>query len=196
MARFPYPDERSSQAVLTRTPVPLNVFRMLAHAPAVAEPAIDLGVALLSATSLPARLREAVILSVAGRVGCAYEQAQHTPVAERCGMTPEQTAATVEGTVHIDGLTEDEEVALAATGELVREHTLDHATVSALRQALGERQAVELIMLTGYYVMLANLLNALEVDSESAGDQIASAISELSGKQRETLSPPSRGDAS
>ncbi|MFD5967955.1 carboxymuconolactone decarboxylase family protein [Streptomyces sp. NPDC060311] len=196
MARFPYPDEPSSQAVLTRTPVPLNVFRMLAHAPAVAEPAIDLGVALLSATSLPARLREAVILSVAGRVGCAYEQAQHTPVAERCGMTPEQAAATVDGNVHIDGLTEVEEVALAATGELVREHTLDHVTVSALRQALGERQAVEMIMLTGYYVMLANLLNALEVDSESVGDQIASAISELSGKQRETLSPHSRGDAS
>ena len=196
MARFPYPDERSSQAVLTRTPVPLNVFRMLAHAPAVAEPAIDLGVALLSATSLPARLREAVILSVAGQVGCLYEQLQHAPIAERTGMTPEQAAATVDGTVHIDGLTKAEEVALAATRELVREHTLDHATVSALRQALGERQAVELIMLIGYYAMLANLLNALEVDFESASDEIASAIAELSGKQRETLSPPSRGDAS
>ncbi|MGV9279667.1 carboxymuconolactone decarboxylase family protein [Streptomyces sp. NPDC003730] len=196
MVRFPYPDERSSQAVLTRTPVPLNVFRMLAHAPAVAEPTIDLGVALLSATNLPARLREAVILSVAGRVGCAYEQVQHTPIAERCGMTPEQAAATVDGTAHIDGLTEAEEVALAATGELVREHTLDHATVAALRHALGERQAVELIMLIGYYVMLANLLNALEVDSESASDQIASAISGLSGKQRETLSRPSQGNAS
>ncbi|TDT39970.1 carboxymuconolactone decarboxylase family protein [Streptomyces sp. BK208] len=196
MARFPYPDERSSQAVLTRSPVPLNVFRMLAHAPAVAEPTIDLGVALLSATGLPARLREAVILSVAGRLGCSYEQVQHAPIAERSGMTSEQAAATVDGTVHIDGFTEAEEVALAATRELVREHTLEHATVSALRQALGERQAVELIMLIGYYVMLANLLNALEVDFESASDEIASAISELSGQQRGTQSPHTQGDAS
>ncbi|WP_052397519.1 carboxymuconolactone decarboxylase family protein [Streptomyces sp. NRRL F-5123] len=175
MARIPYPQTLAAEELLARSPVSLNVFRMIAHAPAVAGPAVDLGVALLSATALPPRLREAVVLSVAGHARCVYELAQHTPIAELTGMTAEQTAATAGGALHVDGFTQLEESALAAVRELMETHTLDRRTLSTLRETLGEQQTVELLMLIGYYVMLANLLNALDVDVDPASAEIAAA---------------------
>ncbi|WP_329248157.1 carboxymuconolactone decarboxylase family protein [Streptomyces sp. NBC_01478] len=85
MARIPYP-ERSAEAV-DALPTPLNAFRMFSHAPDMTGPAIDLGMAVLG-SSLPVRLRELVVVTVAARTDCAYGVVQHRPIALLTGGSP------------------------------------------------------------------------------------------------------------
>jgi len=56
---------------------PLNVFRMLGHAPASFRPFLELGGSILGNQDFDARLREIAILRVATVTGAGYEWAQH-----------------------------------------------------------------------------------------------------------------------
>ncbi|MGK5626939.1 carboxymuconolactone decarboxylase family protein [Streptomyces sp. URMC 123] len=168
MARIPYPETPSD--ALTRLPAPLNIFRMLSHAPALTGPAIDLALALLGTTSLSPRTREMVIMTVAARSGCAYQAAQHAPMAAAVGVTPAQLTAIAEQRPAAGLFDESEAAALTATAELLASRTLRAGTVASLRRHYGEREIVELTLLVGYYVMVAGVMNALDVDLDPSGE--------------------------
>ncbi|MFJ9628439.1 carboxymuconolactone decarboxylase family protein [Streptomyces sp. NPDC091280] len=168
MARIPFP-ERSADA-LDRLPTPLNAFRMLSHAPELTGPAIDLGMAVLG-SSLPARLREVVVIAVAARTDCAYGVVQHRPIALRAGVTADQLDALVELRAEEAEFDPVESAALAATEELLARRTLTDGTLGSLRKHLTDRQVVEVITTVGYYTMLAGLLNGLGVDIDPVGEQ-------------------------
>ena len=168
MARIPYP-ERSAEAV-DALPTPLNAFRILSHAPELTGPAIELGMAVLG-SSLPVRLRELVVVSVAARTDCAYGIVQHRPIALHAGVTVDQLAAVVELRPEEGDFDEVESTLLTATKELLAQHTLTDATLGTLRKHLTDRQVVELITTVGYYTMLAGLLNGLGVDIDPAGEK-------------------------
>ena len=61
----------------------LNIFRMLANADTMMEPALRFGGAILSKQQLGADLRELVILLVAELEGGEYEWNQHVPIGLR-----------------------------------------------------------------------------------------------------------------
>jgi AhpD family alkylhydroperoxidase len=168
VARIPYP-ERSAEAV-DALPTPLNAFRMFSHAPDMTGPAIDLGMAVLG-SSLPVRLRELVVVTVAARTDCAYGVVQHRPIALHAGVTPDQLAAIVELRPEDGEFDAVESALLTATEELLTQHTLTDATLGTLRKNLTDRQVVELITTVGYYTMLAGLLNGLNVDIDPSGEQ-------------------------
>jgi hypothetical protein len=71
----------------------LNIFRMLANADTMMEPALRFGGAILSKQQLGADLRELVILLVAELEGGEYEWNQHVPIGLRCGNTQAQIDA-------------------------------------------------------------------------------------------------------
>jgi 4-carboxymuconolactone decarboxylase len=169
MARIPYP-ERPADSV-AKLPVPLNAFRMLSHAPPLTDSAIDLGLAVLLESTLPVRLRELVVMAVATGTRCAYESAQHRPIALHAGATPEQLAAIAEG--RADGREFDaaESAAVMAAFELVSRHTLSESALAALRARFTDRQVVEIVTTVGYYVMLAGLMNGLGVDVDPSGER-------------------------
>ncbi|WP_406127576.1 carboxymuconolactone decarboxylase family protein [Streptomyces sp. NBC_00989] len=168
MAAIPYP-ERSAEAV-DALPTPLNAFRMLSHAPDLPGPAIELGMAVLG-SSIPVRLRELVVMSVAAYTDCAYEIVQHRPIALHAGLTLDQLAAVVELRSEDGEFDEVESALLTATEELLARHTLTDATLGTLRKHLTDRQLVELITTVGYYTMLAGLMNGLNVDIDPAGEK-------------------------
>ena len=87
---FPIPLQLRRSRILEELPTPLNVFRMLNHAPLLTEPTVLLGKAILASTALSPRLREMAILTVASRTGCLYERNQHTPIALAVGVTSKQ----------------------------------------------------------------------------------------------------------
>src|SRR6476661_6301835 len=88
--------------VLARLP-PLNIFRMLANAPANLKTFVDWGLSLLFETELDPRDREIAILRVAHVTRSKYEWHQHAIIARRAGVTEEQMAAiAVKG--HVTGL--------------------------------------------------------------------------------------------
>ena len=174
MARIPYP-ERPSDAV-ARLPVPLNAFRMLSHSPPLTGPAIDLGLAVLRESTLPVRLRELVVMAVAAATQCAYGSVQHRPIALNAGVTPEQLAAVAERRADGPEFDEPESAALTAAFELVSRHTLSEGTLAVLRACFTDRQVVEIVTTTGYYVMLAGLLNGLGVDIDPSGEQFLGLV--------------------
>ncbi|MFF4797381.1 carboxymuconolactone decarboxylase family protein [Streptomyces sp. NPDC001351] len=174
MARIPYP-ERPSDAV-ARLPVPLNAFRMLSHAPPLTGPTIDLGLAVLRESTLSVRLRELVVMAVAAGTRCEYGSVQHRPIALNAGVTPEQLAAAAERRADGPEFDESESAALTAAFELVSRHTLSEGTLSALRACFTDRQVIEIVTTTGYYIMLAGLLNGLAVDIDPSGEQFLGLV--------------------
>jgi 4-carboxymuconolactone decarboxylase len=141
-----------------------NLFRAMAHSPEATRRLGALGAFLRFEAALPPLLREAVILAVAGRWGCAYEQHQHVSIATELGLDEATVAALAEG--RTGDLPPLEAIAVRYAVALSRDGRADAATAERLRAALGERGLVELTVLVGYYSMLALFLNGLEVEVE------------------------------
>lgn len=158
-----------------------NVIRMVAQAPTALNPWMALGGTLLSDLELDPLLRELAILEAARTCGCEYVHAHHRAIAEELGASAEQLLA-------LDGA-ERSEAALAEafsplqravldfTEETVRTGRGATARVAALRDRLGDRQIVELLLVTGYYAGLGLLLNTLDVVPDDLGrDSLDTAL--------------------
>ncbi|MGT2433198.1 carboxymuconolactone decarboxylase family protein [Cupriavidus basilensis] len=70
---------------------PLNLYRVLPHAPEIALGFLGLGRAILTEASLPPTLRELVILRVGALSGASYEVHQHRRVACAAGVPEEKS---------------------------------------------------------------------------------------------------------
>ncbi|MFJ4686714.1 carboxymuconolactone decarboxylase family protein [Streptomyces sp. NPDC088789] len=162
MARIPYPERLPD--VVSRLPVPLNVFKMLSHAPNLVGPTADLGLILLTGSSLSPSTRELVIMAVAAETECAYMAVQHTPIALDAGVTRTQLDAISAGHHGGEYFDEAEISALTVASSLLLSRTIEIDVFEAARIRYPERQLTELIMLVGYYVMVAGLLNGTAVD--------------------------------
>ena len=156
MAAIPYPLQPSAE--VDRLPAPLNAFRLLAHAETLIGPTIDLGLGILGSESLTPRDRELVVMTVAQATDCAYELAQHTPIARDAGLTPGQPPHASDPAV------------VTAVRQLLDSHTLSDEALAGLLGHFDHRQCVEIIMVTGYYAMLAGLMNGLRVDIDPSGE--------------------------
>jgi 4-carboxymuconolactone decarboxylase len=165
LARVPYP-ERLPDAI-SRLPVPLNVFKMLSHAPDLVEPTADLGVRLLNRSSLAPAVRELLIMTVADHTACAYEAVQHTPMALHAGATREQLDAITEHADRATHFDAGETAALAVADDLLATGTIAPKTFRTARPHYSERQITEMIMTVGYDTMIAGLLNGLDVEIDS-----------------------------
>ncbi len=91
--KIPLPDDADLDAesleILAKLP-PLNVFRMMANAPASFRPLIEFAFSLLVTSEFDARKREIAILRVAHVTRASYEWFQHVIVAKRVGVTDEE----------------------------------------------------------------------------------------------------------
>jgi AhpD family alkylhydroperoxidase len=138
--------------------------RLLLHSPPVAEGWNALLGALRGATTLPADLRELVVLRVAVLNGAEFEWTSHAPIARRAGLTD----------LHLRVLRTDDALAepvwspvqaavLAFTDASTRSVAVPDAVFTALRAHLDDRQVVELAVLVGGYAMVSRFLVALDV---------------------------------
>ena len=172
MARLPYVDPASAPAevreTLARLPVPLRVFRMLAHAETSFRPLIQLGTTILGRQQLSSKLRELVILRVAALSPSRYEWTQHVPIAHATGATAEQVAAIERGDVEAACFDAAERIALRFATEVLRDVRASDATFTAAAQTFSPREIVELILTVGYYMMVARVLETTGVELDAA----------------------------
>lgn len=134
---------------------------MLLHSPALADGWNSLLGAVRGASTLPADVRELVVLRVAELNGAAYEWAAHEPVAREAGMTDEQLASLRGGDPSVlDGR---QRAALAYTDAMTEKITVDDAVYQALGAHFDEQQIVELSVTVAAYNMVSRFLVALEV---------------------------------
>ncbi|ALE82313.1 carboxymuconolactone decarboxylase family protein [Pseudonocardia sp. HH130629-09] len=113
-------------------------------------------------SSLPATVREVVILTVGAAWGAAYELYAHTAVARSVGLDENVVQALLDGTA-AKVLTGDERVVHRFVDELVRTHRVTDDTYAAAEAALGRDGVLDTVHLTGMYLSVSALLNAFEI---------------------------------
>ena len=143
----------------------LHVFQALLNSPDAAKAVGDLGEYLRYRSPLDPAVREIAILSTARELNSEYEWAQHEPVARQVGVR-EQVIDSIRSGRAPMGIPAKEGVFAQAARELVRDGTLSDRTFQAVEHLLGPLQTVDLIVLVGYYSMVARVLKALDVELE------------------------------
>jgi alkylhydroperoxidase family enzyme len=170
MARIPYPDlDKASLEVrdmIGRLPVPANIFKMMAHAETCLKPVMKLGGTLLGKLQLDPRLRELCLLHAVRLEGGDYEWEQHVPIALDLGCTEAQIAALKGGDDAAGCFDAREKAALRFTREVVVDARASPEALADVREHLSERETVELILMSGFYIMLARLTETLGVEND------------------------------
>jgi len=166
MARMPYADpaQLTDLARETLGPSPVNVARMMAGAsPAVFRAFTDYGGAFFRSSALSPRLREIAILRVGHLSASEYEVFQHEAMARHLDMTDADLAAIALG-ANPARLGADAVAVIAFVDDLVRNVGASDATLAAVGVHLEQRQILDLILLTGYYMMVCRFLETTGVE--------------------------------
>jgi alkylhydroperoxidase family enzyme len=170
VARIAYPDldkaGPETREMLGRMPRVPNIMHMLAHADSCVKPVMKLGGTLLGKLQLDSRLRELCLLHAVKLAGGEYEWMQHVPIARDLGCAEAQVAALEAGEEAAACFDARERAALGFTREVVVDGRTSEPTLAEARRHLSEREIVELIVLAGFYTMLARLTETLGVEAD------------------------------
>jgi AhpD family alkylhydroperoxidase len=173
MARIPYADLGHPEAaplvqrIVAERGHVLHLYQMLLHSPPLAEGWLGYLTAVRQKLALSGALRELIIMRVAGLNGAPYEAAQHAPIALKEGVAQAQLDALHHW--RDSGLFNTiESAVLALTDAMTREIHFDAAIMAAVRDALGERGAVEAAATIAAYNMVSRFLEALQIDVNDA----------------------------
>jgi len=109
-------------------------------------------------STLPPRLSEFVILMTAREWGQNYEWNAHHPLAVKGGLNPEVAKAIAEGRRPAQ-MAEDEASLYDLIQELLHNKTVSDASYARAVSKFGEQTVVEAVSISGYYTMIAMLLN-------------------------------------
>lgn len=192
MARIPYvePDQIPADiAERLKSRPPLNLYRMLPHAPEAASGFLALGSALLTQNSLHPHLRELAIVRVGILSGASYEVHQHRRVAANVGLSQEKIDA-IEVGPSSPVFNEFERTLLEFTDVVVRQVKAPQPLWDAIHSRLGHRQTTELVLTIGFYMMVSRFLENFEVDIETPGSIDFSGF-----KRYVQVAPPDTGNA-
>jgi 4-carboxymuconolactone decarboxylase len=130
--------------------------------PALADRLQKVGEQVRFHSVLPPRLNEFAILITARAWTSQYEWSAHYPLALKGGLAP-QVAADLATGRHPAGMQPDEEAVYAFCTELHRDKRVGDATYQTALGLFGEPGVLDLIAVTGYYVMVSMTLNVAEV---------------------------------
>ena len=182
MARIPYPDlSNASEEVrnLAASLPPLNIFRMLPHAPTFLRGFGQLGTAILSQADFDARLRELIILRVGRRSPAPYEWQQHVPIGRACGVSADEIAALERDDVGAACFDDRDRCVLRLTDELLVAPRASDGTLAAMRAHFSDRELCEAVITVGFYMLVARFLETTGVDLEGADSNPVDVMSRL-----------------
>ena len=109
-------------------------------------------------SSLPPRLSEFVILLTARRWTQQYEWNAHQPLAIQGGLKKATVDAVAAGR-RPERMADDEEAVYALWDEVQRTQGASDATYSRAVEKVGEQGVIDVLGITGYYTMLAMVMN-------------------------------------
>ena len=109
-------------------------------------------------STLPPRLSEFVILMTAREWGQNYEWNAHQPLAVKGGLSPEVAKAIAEGRRPAQ-MADDEASLYDLIQELLHNRTVSDSTYARAVSKFGEQAVVDAVSISGYYTMVAMLLN-------------------------------------
>jgi len=115
-----------------------------------------------SASHLPARTRELIVLAVAAHLGAAFEWEQHEPAARRAGVTDEEIRGLEVGEL---GVLDRVERAAVTYALAVDDRTVDDETWSAAAAHLSEEELLDITLLAGFYGLASRLVLAVDLST-------------------------------
>jgi 4-carboxymuconolactone decarboxylase len=133
-------------------------FIPLLRSPEVMSRARAMGDYLRFKSSLPPRLSEFVILLTARRWTQQYEWNAHATLAAQSGLSAAVITAVAEGR-RPEKMAADEEALYTFCDELQRNQSVSDAAYARAIAAVGEQGVVDTVGITGYYTLLAMMLN-------------------------------------
>ena len=175
MARIPFADrdQLSERSLKTLSVLPdIGIFNLLAQADGSLTAFSAFTGSLWNDAELSPRRRELTILLVARLTDCEYEWFQHEPVARMCGITDEEIAALRD--LDLSSFDEGEKAMLALAKTTLERGRPSDEELAAAREALTDREVIELQLVVAIYAGLAAIMIGLdlELDAQSGADQL------------------------
>jgi alkylhydroperoxidase family enzyme len=156
-----------------KLPAKLNLFKMLANSRGTFSPLMSLVSAVFGKLDLDPSHREIAILFTASRTNAEYMWKQHLVIAPQTGVTPIQIEAIQRGQIEDAQVFDDrEQLVLKMTEELLDAGEVLDSTVDRARARFSTAQIVEIILVVGFYRMLAGVMlsTELDLDVQASGD--------------------------
>jgi 4-carboxymuconolactone decarboxylase len=135
---------------------------VLLRSPALADNVMRFNDQLRYNTSVPLRLNELAILLVARQWNSQFEWALHVPAARKAGVAEAVINDLAEGR-RPAAMQPDESIVYDFVTDLLTNKAVGDEVFAKAKAALGEQRVVDLIGVTGFYVMLAMVLNTAEI---------------------------------
>jgi alkylhydroperoxidase family enzyme len=137
-------------------------FEILLRSPELCRRVADVGEEVRFRGRVPARLREVAIVTTAAVLECDFELRHHVPLARQAGVAE----ATLDLSQHqLHDAPPDESDVVRFCVALLGQHRVDPRTFDAMRRWLDDSQLVELVVIVGYYSLLAGVINVFEPES-------------------------------
>ena len=119
-------------------------------------------------TSLPHRLNEMAILLEARLWDAQYEWWAHEPLARKAGV-PDVVIEDIRAGKRPAAMQPDEAVVYDVVTEILNRRQLSDDTFARAKQMLGEQQVVDLVAVTGFYVMVSAVVIAGRIEIPNGG---------------------------
>ncbi len=142
----------------------IGPYSLLLHMPEMARRLEALRTYLRDEASLPPKLQELVMISVAREMSCAFIWYAHAAAARQTGVRGEIVDAIRERRP-LANLDPDEQAVVDFTRELLQTRKVSRATFEAATTRLGRRGTLTLTNLIACYAVLAYNMNAYELEA-------------------------------
>ena len=139
-----------------------GMYLTLLNHPELTRHVSDLGSYLRFGATLPGDVRELVILWVATQLRAGYEWVKHVPTGKEAGLTEETIDDLLAGRTP-GGLSPAQLEALNVAGFVLAGHSIPEAIQDATIEHLGVDGILELVILVGFYRMIAGVLSSFDV---------------------------------
>lgn len=150
-----------------------NVIRTLVRRDDLLAAMNPLGTALLTAGRMPVRDRELAILRVAWRTRSAYEWGNHVLAALGGGVPDADVTAVADPSAT---WSDADAALLRAVDELCADDCLTDGTWAALARTRDDGELIELLLVVGYYRLMAGVLNSLGVPVEEGRPALGATL--------------------
>ena len=138
------------------------LYQVLLNSPAIAQGWEQLLTAVRNRSSLPADLREMVILRIAVLNRARYEFDAHVPHAQKAGVPDDKIAAIRDATLG-SMFSAQEKCVLQLTDTMTRDIEVGDALYALVKRYFDEQQMIDLLVTVAAYNMVSRFLVAAHV---------------------------------
>jgi 4-carboxymuconolactone decarboxylase len=142
----------------------IGPYSLLLHMPEMAQRLEALRTYIRDEASLPQRLQELVMISVAAEMGCAFIWYAHAAAARQAGLRGD-IVDNIRDKRPLVNLDPDEQTVIDFTRELLQHRKVSRPTFDAATTRFGQRGAMTLTNLVACYAVLAYNMNTYELEA-------------------------------